>query len=140
MVPDMKPRILLVDDDAEFVELAEYNLRKQGCDVLTAGTGLQGLNLARTESPEVILLDLMLPDLDGFVVCEILSRQPSTRDIPVLVVSALDGSTAATRKSKVRPAGFFRKPVDFKLLGESIWVAAEDRQALLHWKTAAKDN
>ena len=140
MVPDMNPRILLVDDDAEFVELAEYNLRKQGCDVLTAGTGLQGLNLARTESPEVILLDLMLPDLDGFVVCEILSRQPSTRDIPVLVVSALDGSMAATRKPKVRPAGFFKKPVDFKLLGEGVWAAAEDRQALLQWKTASKSS
>src|SRR5882762_2159656 len=114
----MKPRVLVVDDDVEFVQLIEFNLGQDGCESFTAYTGVHALRVARTELPDVILMDVMLPDLDGLAVCEILNSQPSTRDIPVFMLTALDQSWTQTRKSKARYARFFTKPVDLKALRE----------------------
>src|SRR6266496_63901 len=90
-----KPRVLIVDDDPEFAQLIEFNLTRQGCDILVAHEGLQALRVARTELPDVILLDVMLPDIEGFTVCEILRAHASTRDIPVFILSALHESWAS---------------------------------------------
>ena len=127
----MKSKVLTVDDDPEFAELIRYNLAKQGCEILVAFNGLQALYLARATQPDVILLDVMLPDLDGLSVCQILRAQPSTRDIPVFILSALDESWAARRGSRAKFAKYFRKPVDLKLLSDSVRVASEQRQKLL---------
>jgi len=127
----VKPKVLAVDDDAEFAELIRYNLAKQGCEILVAFNGLQALYLARATQPDVILLDVMLPDLDGLSVCQILRAQPSTRDIPVFILSALDETWAARRGSRAKFAKYFRKPVDLKLLSDSVRVASEQRQKWL---------
>jgi DNA-binding response OmpR family regulator len=121
----MKTKVLAIDDDPEFAELLKYTLEQQGCEVVTAPNGMDGLHLARTTLPDVILLDVLLPDLDGLSVCQILGTQPSTRNIPVFIVSALNQSWAATRGIKVRFAQFFQKPVDLKRLGESVRAASE---------------
>jgi len=110
----MKPKILLVDDDPEFTQLIEFNLESQGCEVLVAHNGMEGLRSARMDSPDLILLDLMLPDLDGLVVCEILQAQPSTRDIPVFILSALDQRYSQKRKHRAKFASYFVKPVELK--------------------------
>jgi len=123
---DMKPKVLTIDDDAEFAELIKYNLVKQGCEVLVAGNGLMGLQLARLSLPDVILLDIMLPDLDGLSVCQILRTQPSTKQIPVFILSALDQSWMATRGTRVQFEKYCKKPVDLKVLGASIRTAAEE--------------
>jgi DNA-binding response OmpR family regulator len=127
----VKPKVLAVDDDAEFAELIRYNLAKQGCEILVAFNGLQALYLARAALPDVILLDVMLPDLDGLSVCQILRAQPSTRDIPVFILSALDETWAARRGSRAKFAKYFRKPVDLKLLSDSVRAASEQRQTRL---------
>jgi DNA-binding response OmpR family regulator len=116
----MKPRVLVVDDESDFLELLKYNLEGQGFDILTAGDGVQALNVARRELPDVVLVDLMLPDLDGFSVCEILRSQPSTARVPIIVVSALDGEYVRSRGIQTGVACCFRKPVDMKALGDSI--------------------
>jgi len=116
----MKRKILIVDDDVEFAQLLEFNLERQGCETRIAYQGMEGLRLARTESPDLILLDLMLPDLGGLSVCEILQNQPSTRDIPIFILSALDQKWAESKSGKAKFARFFRKPVDQKLLSETI--------------------
>src|SRR6266705_466450 len=118
-----KPRVLVVDDDPEFAQLIEFNLAQRGCDILIARAGLQALRMARAELPDVILLDVMLPDIEGLTVCEILRAQPSTRDIPVFILSALHESWATSRKTKARFARYFQKPVDLKLLGETVFSA-----------------
>jgi DNA-binding response OmpR family regulator len=120
----MKPRVLVVDDDLDFVELIEFNLRQDGCESLVAYTGVQALRIARTQLPDIILLDLMLPDLDGLSVCEILNSQPSTHDIPVFILTALNRAWTETRKSKAQFARFFTKPVDLKVLRESVRTVA----------------
>src|ERR1039458_6640252 len=89
-VVPMNRRVLIVDDEPDVLELVEFKLTGQGFDVIRAATGVEALRKARCESPEVIVLDLLLPDLDGLSVCEILRAQPSTRDVPVVVFSVLD--------------------------------------------------
>lgn len=78
----------MVDDEPDIVELVAFNLRAEGYDVLTARDGLQALNLAREALPDLIVLDLMLPEMDGLAVCEILRRLPSTAPIPVIMLTA----------------------------------------------------
>ncbi len=134
----MKPKVLVVDDDVDYARLIAYNLERQGCETFPVHNGVEALRLARTELPDVILLDVMLPDLDGLSVCEILQTQPSTRDIPVLILSALDQSWADCRKSKAKPAHYFTKPVDLKVLAEKVCAASEERRASIHSHSAQK--
>src|ERR1051326_1737667 len=84
-------KILLVEDDTEMLELLAHNFEVAGFEVHCAGSGLLALNEARRVLPQVILLDLLLPDLDRLTVCEILRRQPSPSPIPVIMLTALGG-------------------------------------------------
>ena len=81
-------RILAVEDEPDLIELIKYHLLRAGHLVATAGTGWDALEQIRRERPDLILLDLMLPDLDGFGVCEILRRDLATVTIPIIIVSA----------------------------------------------------
>lgn len=132
----MKPRVLVVDDESDFIELLKYNLESQGLDILTAVDGMEALNIARRELPDIVLVDLMLPDLDGFSICEILRSQPSTAKVPIIVVSALDGEYVRSRGIQTGVACTFKKPVDMKVLGESIRANYELRQESLRSETA----
>jgi two-component system, OmpR family, alkaline phosphatase synthesis response regulator PhoP len=131
----MKPRVLVVDDESDFIQLLKYNLENQGFDILTAGDGMEALNTARRELPDVVLVDLMLPDIDGFSVCEILRSQPSTSKVPIIVVSALDGDYVRSRGIQAGVACCFKKPVDMKVLGESIRSSYELRQESIRSET-----
>jgi two-component system alkaline phosphatase synthesis response regulator PhoP len=81
----LKPLVLLVDDERAIVESLRYALEKEGYDVLEAGDGGEALDLARAKSPDLILLDIMLPGMSGFEVCRVL-RQEST--VPILMLTA----------------------------------------------------
>jgi CheY-like chemotaxis protein len=98
----MRARVLVVDDDVEYAQLLKFNLELEGRETLVVHNGAHALRAARAELPDVILVDVMLPDLDGLSLCEILNLQPSTRDIPVIIVSALNESWVQTRRSKAR--------------------------------------
>jgi DNA-binding response OmpR family regulator len=78
-------RVLVVEDDETLRETLEYNLANQGYQVLTAVDGYQGLSLARTNQPDLLLLDVMLPGIDGFEVCRILRKEMS---LPILMLTA----------------------------------------------------
>jgi len=84
----MKTRILVVDDEPDAVELIEFNLEAAGYDVVTAADGEEALKKARTLAPALIVLDLMLPEVDGLEVCKILRRDPKTSAIPVVMLTA----------------------------------------------------
>lgn len=81
-------RILVVDDEPDLVELLSFNLRTAGYDVIAAADGLGALELAQRQQPDLILLDLMLPELDGISVCEILRGHPATATIPIIMLTA----------------------------------------------------
>jgi DNA-binding response OmpR family regulator len=80
--------ILAVDDEPALTDLMEYHLARAGHHVTTAANGWEALDSIKHHRPDIILLDLMLPDLDGFGVCEILRRDPLTATIPIIIVSA----------------------------------------------------
>ena len=81
-------RVLVIDDELDIREVLRYNLAQAGHDVSVAETGTDGLQLARSELPDVLLLDLMLPDLPGLEVCKALKRDPTTQHIPIVMVTA----------------------------------------------------
>ncbi|MGE5674531.1 MAG: response regulator [Mycobacterium leprae] len=81
----MAERILVVDDEESIVQLISYNLRKAGYEVLACGNGEEALRLARTSTPDLVVLDLMLPGMDGLDVCKALRRES---DLPVLMLTA----------------------------------------------------
>jgi len=107
----MVPRILIVDDERDFIELVQYRLSALGCEFIVANDGVQALSQARQFKPDLILLDILLPDLDGLSVCEILRRQPGTKKIPIIFMSALSG-TVTKRTASVQADDFFTKPLD----------------------------
>ena len=121
----MKPKVLIVDDEADFRQLLEYNLTRQDFEVFTAGNGLEALNLTRRVRLDVILLDLMLPDFDGFSLYQRLRVEPHTSKIPVIIISALGGQTILARSIELGVASYLRKPVNLRLLGDHIRAAFE---------------
>lgn len=124
----MKSRVLIVDDEPDVLELVDFKLSGEGFEVLRATNGLEALSVARCESPQVIILDVMLPDLDGLMVCEILRAQPSTRDVPVVVLSALDRPVTGSRKAQVRVLHWLKKGSDFDALGDCVRDAIEEHR------------
>ena len=81
-------KILVVDDEPDAVELVEFNLKSAGYEVVTAADGSEALKKARSHSPDLIVLDLMLPEVDGVEVCKILRRDPATSGIRVIMLTA----------------------------------------------------
>jgi len=84
----MKAKILIVDDEADVLELVEFNLKAAGYEVLTAANGTQALSKAKQHLPALVLLDLMLPEIDGLDVCKQLRADPATAAIPIIMLTA----------------------------------------------------
>lgn len=125
----MVPRILIVDDENDFIELLQYKLAGHGYELIVANDGVHALSQARTLKPNLILLDILLPDLDGLSVCEILRRQPATKKIPIIFMSALTGDVTK-RTANMQAEDFFTKPLDLNRLEKRIGE-------LLHCETKA---
>ena len=81
-------RILVVDDEPDAIELIRFNLKAAGHDVITAEDGEEALSKSRKFSPDLILLDVMLPEIDGLEVCKILRRDPATATLPIIMLTA----------------------------------------------------
>src|SRR5258708_39070427 len=84
----MKTNILVVDDEPDAVELIEFNLKAAGYEVITASDGEEALKKARVVLPNLIILDLMLPEVDGLEVCKTLRRDQRTAGIPIIMLTA----------------------------------------------------
>lgn len=82
-------KILVIDDDISILELIKINLELMGHDVITAADGIKGIALAQQELPDLIILDVMMPELDGYTVAQRIRHNKATKDIPVLMLTAL---------------------------------------------------
>ena len=82
------PKILIVDDEPDVVELVAFNLKAAGFEVVSAADGAEALRKARLTAPDLILLDLMLPEVNGLEVCKLLRRDPATAPIPIIMLTA----------------------------------------------------
>ncbi|MEZ0238240.1 MAG: response regulator [Methylophilaceae bacterium] len=105
-------RILIVDDDARNVRVLEAMLHADGHATLTAGNGLQALQIATRETPDMILLDVMMPDMNGFEVVEKLKGHAATRNIPIVMITALDDRESRLYALQAGADEFISKPVD----------------------------
>ena len=107
----MTARILVVDDIPANVKLLEARLMAEYFDVLTASNGRDALDICDRTQVDVILLDIMMPEMDGFEVCERLKSNPRTAHIPVVMVTALDQPSDRVRGLKAGADDFLTKPV-----------------------------
>lgn len=104
--------VLIIDDDVDQVDVLAHRLQSQGFQTLSAFRGQSGLRLAQNERPDLIVLDLRLPDVDGFTVCQQLADDSRTCDIPVMILSGMEHPEVVRR---VRSSGgrfYLRKPYD----------------------------
>ena len=85
-----KKRILIVDDEPDLVETLKIRLRQENYECLTANDGHNGFELARTERPDLVILDIMLPGMDGYKVARLLKFQKELKNIPIIMLSARD--------------------------------------------------
>src|SRR5580700_9461291 len=88
MVGGVKAKILVVDDEPDVLDLVTYNLTHAGFQTLTAVDGAEALRKARSNAPDLILLDLMLPEMDGLDLCKLLRRDAKTSAIPIIMLTA----------------------------------------------------
>ncbi|WP_068874181.1 MULTISPECIES: PleD family two-component system response regulator [unclassified Phenylobacterium] len=112
----MSARILVVDDIESNVRLLEAKLSAEYYEVLTASDGPTALAIAASEQPDIILLDVMMPGMDGFQVCRRLKDDPETRHVPVVLVTALDGRADRVAGLEAGADDFLTKPIDDVML------------------------
>jgi two-component system alkaline phosphatase synthesis response regulator PhoP len=111
-----KARILIIEDDEDIQELIRYNLAREGYQVKAAATGESGLELARSEKTDLIILDLMLPGVDGLEVCRLLKSSANTSAIPVLMVTAKGEETDIVTGLEIGADDYITKPFSPKVL------------------------
>ncbi len=123
----MRKRILVVDDDAELVELLSFNLRGAGYSVGTANDGIEALKKARSLRPDLVVLDLMLPELDGFAVCETLRRDAELSSVPIVMLTAMSSQLARLNGYESGATVYLTKPFSPKDLVNRIQIVLNQR-------------
>ncbi len=105
-------RILICDDDPVILRLLQVNLELEGYEVLQAHHGEEALEIAGAEHPDLVILDIMMPRLDGYQTCEKLKATPETKDIPVVFLSAKAQQSDIDRGKSFGVADYLTKPFD----------------------------
>ena len=122
---DKKPKILLVDDDIDFIEATRMVLEKESYDIVVASQGNEGLQKAREENPDLILLDVIMPVKDGFTAAEQLKNDPQLSKIPVIMLTSFSSrgqqtSIPVSRGFDLEADDYIEKPVSPEQLLASI--------------------
>lgn len=107
-------RILIVDDEADLVSVLRFGLQVEGFEVLSAFDGEEGLRLARDQRPDLIVLDLMLPKMDGYQVCRALKFDERYKAIPIIILSARSGEQDRRLAQEMGADAFVTKPYDMR--------------------------
>jgi DNA-binding response OmpR family regulator len=108
-----RARVLVVDDEADLIRILEFGLKSMGYAVETASDGQEGLKKARELKPDIILLDLMLPKLDGYKVCRLLKFDERYKSIPIIILSARTQEGDQSLAMEMGANRFITKPYEF---------------------------
>jgi DNA-binding response OmpR family regulator len=111
---DPKPRVLIVDDEPDLLSVLHFGLEVEGFDVLEATDGEQALEMARSHQPDMIVLDLMLPRMDGYKVCRALKFDERYKRIPIFILSARSGETDRRLALDLGADDYVTKPYDMR--------------------------
>jgi len=103
-------KILIVDDEPYILNILDFSLDAEGYSVLQAADGDEALRMAAEHSPDLIIMDVMMPRLDGFETCRRLKEDVGTRDIPVVLLTARNSPQDRVRGDEVKADGFMTKP------------------------------
>jgi len=106
----MEKKILVIEDDPATSRLVDYSLRHEGYQVITSSNGLEGIRKAHSESPDLVILDVMLPGMDGFEICHRLRSEPATAGLPILMFSAKAQEIDKDTGIKVGADDYLTKP------------------------------
>lgn len=115
-----KAKILIVDDEPFNVDVLQQELEDLNYQILTAANGQDALDKIRSQQPDLILLDLMMPVLDGFAVLSQIKADNDLRDIPVIIVSAADDSKSIVKGIKQGADDYITKPIDAEHLKKKV--------------------
>jgi two-component system alkaline phosphatase synthesis response regulator PhoP len=115
-----KGRILVVDDEIYIVHILDFSLGMEGYEVITALDGEQALEKARSEKPDLIVLDIMMPKLDGYETCKLLKAEEGTKNIPVILLSAKGRNVDQKIGFEVGADDYITKPFSPRKLVERI--------------------
>jgi two-component system, OmpR family, alkaline phosphatase synthesis response regulator PhoP len=109
-------KILIADDEPDILEIVQYNLQNEGYDVITAKNGNEAIELAKRFSPNLIILDIMMPGKNGIEVCNILRMQPAFKDTLIIFLTALSDEGTEVKGLETGADDFITKPVSPKVL------------------------
>ncbi len=132
--------VLVVDDERDILELVKYNLEKGGYQVTVVATGEDALAAARTKLPDIVILDLMLPGVDGLEVCRRLKGDPKTRTIPIVMLTAKGDEADVVTGLELGASDYVTKPFSPRVLTARIRAVlrrgdeAEDDEATIRIK------
>ena len=112
----MAYRILLIDDEADILEFVKYNLEKDGYEVFTASNGAEGLEVALKVKPHLILLDMMMPVLDGIETCKAIRQSPTLKNVMVVFLSAVGTEETMVQGYGVGADDYINKPIKMNVL------------------------
>lgn len=143
MMSDDTKKILIIEDEFPMRYLIEYQLKHNGYEVHLAKDGVTGLNEIQKNRPDLVLLDVMMPGMDGFEVCERIKRNPATTDIPVIFVTASEAHEYRARAFDVGAAEYITKPFRPEQLVEQITAvlcpqSGNDAEAGVETETAVE--
>lgn len=115
-----KDKILVVDDEKDIIELIRYNLEKEGLKVITATSGEEAIRRSLNENPQLIVLDLMLPGIDGLEVCRILKRETKTSSIPIVMLTVKSDETDIVVGLELGADDYITKPFSPRILAARV--------------------
>jgi two-component system alkaline phosphatase synthesis response regulator PhoP len=115
-----KKLILAIDDEKDILKLLQYNLERDGYQVLTAKSGEEGLDIVRAKHPDLIVLDIMLPEMDGLEVCKILRSNKETKHIPILMLTAKTSEVDQIVGLELGASDYISKPFSVKVLSARV--------------------
>jgi DNA-binding response OmpR family regulator len=115
-----KKRILIVDDEEDILDVLKFRLEANDYEVLTASDGQEGLNKARSENPDLMILDLMLPKIDGYKVCRMLKFDEAYKSIPIIIVTARSQQKDEDMGKEMGADAYIAKPFEPEILLDKI--------------------
>lgn len=130
----MKNKILIVEDEKDILELLKYNLEKEGYKALCADNGGKALDLIKKDRPDLIILDLMLPGLNGLEICKILRKDDTTVNLPIVILTAKDTESDIIKGLELGADDYITKPFSPKVLIARIKAVLRRKEGIVEQK------